>query len=143
MNKYHCLIALLVINFQNYEHVSLIVRSKGGGYVCEHSFQTRPGSRPKSRVLTGSPDQFFFLNQNNVVLVKNKNKNQQVATGFLTGSRRIFPSPIFSSTRPGSSPESTRRAEFQNYSQECTRLSAWSNSSYKIDREYIYLFLVF
>jgi hypothetical protein len=48
------LIALLVINFQNYEHVSLIVRSKGGGYVCEHSFQTRPGSRPGFWVLTGS-----------------------------------------------------------------------------------------
>jgi hypothetical protein len=46
--------SLLVINFQNYEHVSLIVRSKGGGYVCEHSFQTRPGSRPRFWILTGS-----------------------------------------------------------------------------------------
>ena len=65
MNKYHCLIALLVINFQNYEHVSLIVRSKGGGYVCEHSFQTRSGSRPGFWVLTGSPDRpepIVFLN---------------------------------------------------------------------------------
>ena len=56
---------------------------------------------------------FFFLNQNNVILVKKKNKNQQVATWFFTESARshqFFPSLIFSSTRPGSSTGSTRRA---------------------------------
>jgi len=36
------------------------------------------------RVLTGLPG-LIFLNQNDIVLVK-KNKNQRVATGFLTGS---------------------------------------------------------
>jgi hypothetical protein len=67
--------------------------------------------------LTGSPGRpgqfFFFLNQNNVILVKKKNKNQQVATWFFTESarsHRFFPSLVFSSTRPGSSTWSTRRA---------------------------------
>jgi len=56
---------------------------------------------------------FFLKNQNDVVLVKNK--NQLVTTGFLTGScqvagsigsHRIFISSIFFSTRPGFSLES-------------------------------------
>ena len=111
--------SLLVINFQNYEHVSLIVRSKGGGYVCQYSFQTRPGSRTGSWVLTGSPDRpesIVFLNQNNVVLVKKKNKNQRVATGFLTGSYQVNPPghtgfflPLFF-LQPGPVPASGRPA---------------------------------
>ena len=71
---------------------------------------------------------FFFLNQNDVVLVKKKNKNQRVATGFLIGSCRVnlvisgFSFPYFFSTRPGSSPGLTGsrvnpsgRTGFQNY----------------------------
>jgi hypothetical protein len=77
---------------------------------------------------------FFFLNQNDVVLVK-KNKSQRVATEFLTGSfrvaestrqvNRVFPFSIFFSIRPGSSPWSAGflddppgRAGFQNYGNE-------------------------
>jgi hypothetical protein len=90
-----------------------------------HSFQTWSGLRPGSRVLTELI--FFKKNQNDVVLVK-KNKNQRVATGFLIGScqvvksLRVFPSTIFSSTRPGSSPGSAGsrvdppgQTGFQNY----------------------------
>ena len=118
--------SLLVINFQNYEHVSLIVRSKGGGYVCEHSFQTRPGSRTGSWVLIGSPDRpesIVFLNQNNVVLVKKKKQKStscnrvfdRVLLGQPAGSHRVFSSLIFSSTRPSSSLGSTCQVSFQNY----------------------------
>ena len=83
-------------------------------HTSPHSFQTRLGSW----ILTGSPGhpgQFFF-NQNDVILVKKtKNKSQRVATGFLTGSCRVcrvtldFFFPCFSLTRPGSSPESPAR----------------------------------
>jgi hypothetical protein len=48
---------------------------------------------------------------------KKKNKSQRVATGFLNespgqpaGSHRVVAYAIFSSTRPGSIPGSTRRA---------------------------------
>ena len=54
---------------------------------------------------------FLKKNQNDVILVKKENKSQQVCNRV----SRVFPSPVFSSTRPGSSPRSTRRAEFQNY----------------------------
>jgi hypothetical protein len=100
-----------------------------------HSFQTRPSPRPGFRVLTGSlgrSGQFFFINQNNIVLVK---KQKQKLTGcnrvfdwFLPGQpagpHRVFYSFIFSSIRPNSSPGSigsrvnpSSRAEFQNYAQ--------------------------
>ena len=73
----------------------------------QHSFRTQssgwPDPRLEFRVLirsSGRPGQFFyFLNQNDVVLVK----NQRVATEFLTGSYRVFPFFIFSSTRSSSS----------------------------------------
>jgi len=68
-----------------------------------------PGSKSKSWILIGSPGLLLFFNQNDVVLIK-KNKSQQVSTGFLTGSRRVFPFSIFSSTRLGSSSGLTRRA---------------------------------
>ena len=75
---------------------------------AHHSFQTRPGPKPRSRVLAGSPGQFVF-NQNNIVLVKTKNKSQQVATRFFTGFcqvSQVFSSPICSLTWPDSSPGS-------------------------------------
>jgi hypothetical protein len=132
MNKYHCLIALLVINFQNYEHVSLIVRSKGGGYVCEHSFQTRPGSRPGFWVLTGSSGfdrvtgsprvNCFFKSKQRRFSKKKKQKLtscnrvfDRVLPSQPAGSHRVFSSSIFSSTRPSSSLGSTCRVSFQNY----------------------------
>jgi hypothetical protein len=69
--------------------------------------------------LTGSPGRpgQFFLNQNNVILVKKKKtKINGLQLGFLLGlarsaeSHRVFSSLIFSSTRPGFNPGSTRRA---------------------------------
>ena len=49
--------------------------------VCRPGF---PGLEPDC------PGQLFFKkNQNNVVLVKKLNKNQRVATRFLTGSCRV------------------------------------------------------
>jgi hypothetical protein len=85
------------------------------------------GFWPGLRVWPGRPGQFFKKkNQNDVVLVK-KNKSQRVCHRVLTGSagsHRVFPSPVFSSTRPGSSPGSAGsrvdppgRARFQNYEQ--------------------------
>jgi hypothetical protein len=62
------------------------------------------------------PESIFFLNQNDVVLFKKQKStgcNQvfdRVLPGQPAGSHRVFHSPIFSSTWPGSSPESTRRA---------------------------------
>jgi hypothetical protein len=103
-----------------------------GFKTCNHSSKTRssgrPGSMPGFWVLTGLV--LFFLNQNDVILVK-KTKKKTKVNGFATesyrvsrvaGSHRVFSSPIFSSTRPGSSPGSARsrgdppgRAGFQNY----------------------------
>jgi hypothetical protein len=54
-----------------------------------HCFQTRPGPRPGSRVLTGSPGrpgQFFFFKSKQCRFSKKQNKSQRVATGFLTRS---------------------------------------------------------
>jgi hypothetical protein len=97
------------------------------------SFKTRPGPRLGFRVLARSPGLtgsagsiLLKKNQNDVVLVKKKQKKTK-ANGFVTGSwpglarsagspgrpagsHRVFPSPVFSSTRPGSGPGSTRRA---------------------------------
>jgi len=96
-------------------------------YPKNQSFKTRPGGRPGPRpgfrVLAGSPGLtgsiLFKKNQNDVVLVK-KNKSQRVCHRVLTGSpgrpagsagsHRVFPSPVFSSTRPVSGPRSARRA---------------------------------
>ena len=76
------------------------------------------------------PGQFFFFkNQNDAVLVKQKtkkNKSQRVCNRVLLGqpagsvrSHRVFSSPVFSSTRPDSSPGSwvdlSGRAGFQKY----------------------------
>jgi hypothetical protein len=109
-----------------------------------HSFQTRPGGRPgprsRFRVLTespGRPSQFFLKkkNQNDAILVKNKNVNR-LQSGFWPGligstrqttrSHRVFSSPIFSSTRSGFSSGSAGSqvdppgwAEFQNYNYNC------------------------
>jgi hypothetical protein len=91
------------------------------------TFKTRPGGRlgprPRFQVLTGSlgrPGQFFFLNQNGVVLVKKKQKSAGLQLGLdwvlpgqpagSAGSHHVFSSPIFSSTWPDSSPGSTRWA---------------------------------
>jgi hypothetical protein len=53
-------------------------------------------ARFKAQVLTGLPGSiFFFLNQNDVVLVK-RNKSQRVATRFLTKSCRVTPGFFFS-----------------------------------------------
>jgi len=109
-----------------------------------HSFQTRPGGRPdprsRFRVLTespGRPSQFFFLkkNQNDAILVKNKNVNRLQSsfwpgligsTRQTTRSHRVFSSLIFSSTRSGFSSGSAGSqvdppgwAEFQNYNYNC------------------------
>jgi len=76
-----------------------------------------PGSRFWSGHRVGRVS-FFFLNQNDVILIKKtkKNKSQRVCNQVLTGSsgqlarsarsHRVFPSSIFSSTRPSSSPGS-------------------------------------
>jgi len=67
-----------------------------------------PGSRfwLGHQVLTGSPGQFFFFKSKRRRFSK---KKKQKSTGLQPGlarSHRVFPSPIFSSTRPGSSPGS-------------------------------------
>ena len=106
-----------------------------------HSFKTWPGGqlgpRPGFRVLTGSSGRssqlyFFWKNQNDVVLVKKKSTGLRPGLVGSTespdqpdgsaGSHRVFPSFIFSSTRPGSSLGLARsrvdpqgRARFQNY----------------------------
>jgi len=84
-----------------------------------HCFQTRPGPRPGS---PGRPGQFFFFKSKRCRFSK---KIKQKSTGrnrvfdwvnWVVGStHRVFPSPIFSSTQPDSSPRrsgsgSTRRA---------------------------------
>jgi hypothetical protein len=73
-----------------------------------HSIYTRPGLRPGFRVLTGSLGLIFFLKKKSKWrrFIKKINKSQRVATEFLTGSHRVFPSLVFSSIRLGSSPES-------------------------------------
>ena len=100
-----------------------------------HSFHTRPGPRPGFRVLTGSlgrPGQIFFINQNNIVLVKKtKTKVNGLQPSFWLGlagsTRRTAPGFFFSYffinparfqpriSRVSSQP--TSRAEFQNYAQ--------------------------
>jgi len=104
------------------------------GRPWEDSFKTRsdglPGPRPGFKVLIGSPgldritrsaESVFFSNQNDVVLVKKQKKIK--VNGFATGSwsgfigstRRVsqvtldFFFLVFSLTRSGSSPGSTRR----------------------------------
>jgi hypothetical protein len=76
------------------------------------------------QVLTGSPGQLFFLNKNDVVLVK---KKKQKSTGLQPGLDRVLlghtgfflplfflqPGPVPALGRPG--PRSTRRTGFQNY----------------------------
>jgi len=47
----------------------------------------------------GCLDQFFLKNQNDIVLVKEKNKSQRVATGFLTGSYWVTPGFFFNLAR--------------------------------------------
>ena len=71
-----------------------------------HSFQTRPGGQPGLRsgfrILIGSPGRpgqfFFFFKSKQRYFSKKKKKSQRVATEFLTGSHRVFPSSFFSST---------------------------------------------
>jgi hypothetical protein len=71
------------------------------------------------QVLTGLPGHFYFLKKSKRRRFSKKTiKSQRVATGFFTGSCRVnppgqptvsywvFPSPIFSSTQPYSSPGS-------------------------------------
>jgi len=103
-----------------------------------HSFHTRLSPRPgpefwpAHQVLIrspGCPDQIFFLNQNNVILVKKKNKSQP--------GRRVTPGFFFSyffqpSLTPAPSPGSPRWAEFQNYK--------WSNV-YQYIYIYIYIYI--
>jgi len=84
----------------------------------EHSFQTRSGGRPGLRlgfrVLTGS---IFFLKKSKRRRFSKKKKVNRLQPSFLPGlagsigSRQIFPYPIFSSTRPGSSPGSANSLE--------------------------------
>jgi len=62
----------------------------GVWYSCgKHSFKTRPGPRPEFQVLIESSSRTgqFFLNQNNIVLVKKKTKVNE----FATGSCRVNP----------------------------------------------------
>ena len=69
-------------------------------------------ARSKAQVPGFDRVSFFFLNQNDVVLVKKK-KSTGLQPGLARSTRRIsrvFPYPVFSSTRPSSSPESTRQA---------------------------------
>jgi hypothetical protein len=75
-------------------------------------------ARSKAQVPGFDRVSFFFKNQNDVVLVKKIIKSTGLQPGLARSTRRIsrvFPYPVFSSTRPSSSPESTRRAGFQNY----------------------------
>jgi hypothetical protein len=72
-----------------------------------HSFQTRPGPRPGSRVLTGSLGQLFFLKSKRHYFCKKKTKVNGLqpglagSTGSLgqpagsAGSHWVFPSLIF------------------------------------------------
>ncbi|KAI9382160.1 hypothetical protein POPTR_014G095450v4 [Populus trichocarpa] len=95
------------------------------GRRSNHSFQTRPGTRPGFRVLTGSPSfdwitgsswSNFFLNQNDVVLVKKKTKINWLQPGHIGFFLPLFflePDPVPTSSWPG--PGSTRQAGFQNY----------------------------
>jgi hypothetical protein len=91
-----------------------------------HSFKTRPGPRPGFQVLTGSPGRpgqfFFFLNQNDVVLVK-KQKSMGLQPdlvgstgppGQSAGSHQIFSSPVFF-FNPARFQPRVGRAGFQNY----------------------------
>jgi hypothetical protein len=82
-----------------------------------HSFKTGSGLRLGFRVLTGSlgrPGQFFKKKSKRHRFSKEKqkkNKSQRVTTGScrvnrVAGSHRVFPSSIFSSTRPGFDPGS-------------------------------------
>ena len=90
--------------------------------ISNYSFQTRPGSRSRFRILIGSPDcpsQFFFKSKRRYFSKKTKVNELQPgfwpdlagSSGQPAGSHRVFPFPIFSSSRPGSSPGSTRQAE--------------------------------
>ena len=91
-------------------------------------FGLRFGFWVLTRLLDRSSQIFFFLNQNDFVLVKKKKSTccNQVFNWVLPGrvaeSHRVFPFPIFSSTWPGSGPGSARswvnqagRVGFQNY----------------------------
>ena len=92
-------------------------------YWWNHNFQTQPDPKPGFRVLTRSPGcsgQLFFLKKlKRRRFSRKKNKSQQVATVFLTGSteslgqpvglaelHQVFSYPIFSSSRLDSNPRS-------------------------------------
>ena len=73
-------------------------------FITNHSFQTRPGPRLGFQVLTGSlcrPGQFFFKNQNDVVLVKKTKVNGlQPGIAGLPGQPSFFlPYFFFNSAR--------------------------------------------
>jgi hypothetical protein len=112
------------------KYIKIIINMGGRVIVFKPGPVAGPVQGSCSRFWSGHPvarvNPYFLKNQNDVILVK-KNKSQRVATGFLTGFCRVTGShwvmtfPIFSATRPGSSPRSARsrvdlpgRAEFQN-----------------------------
>jgi len=71
----------------------------------ENSFQTRFSSRFRFRVLTGLSGSIFFKLKRHRFSIKKKNKSQQVATGFLTRSRRVFSFLIFFQSGPVPTPD--------------------------------------
>jgi hypothetical protein len=104
--------------------------------ILNHSFKTRLGFRfltgsPGFGRVTGSAGSIFFLKKlkrRRFSKKTKKNKSQWVCNRVLAGSYRVsrvtpgFSFPVFSSTRPGSSPGSAGfwvdplgRAGFQNY----------------------------
>ena len=93
-------------NFQPQTHKTIVFKPgpvQGSG----------SGSPGFERVARVNP-YFIKKNQNDVILVKKKVNELQ--PGFLpgfAGSHQVMTFPIFSSTRPGSSPGS--QAGFQNY----------------------------
>ena len=75
-------------------------------------------ARSKAQVPGFDRVSFFFFKSKRCRFSKKKKKSTGLQPGLARSTRRIsrvFPYPVFSSTRPSSSPESTRRAGFQNY----------------------------
>ena len=116
---YHHYLLFILLQIKVEKNTMLVPRwTLLKGYLWTIVFRPGPVQGSGSGFWLGLPGQIFFL-KNNVVLVKKQKSTgcNQVFDRVLpgqpvgsAGSHRVFPSPIFSSTRPGSSPGSTRQA---------------------------------